>query len=109
MTAVRILLLTPFLPAQGASHGGGNYLGALAEGLRRRCELGVLHLSRPGEPRATASEWSWSASTPYEGAPSGASHRLKMLWRWRDRPLLAAKHQSAQMPLLLRRALPRIW
>lgn len=105
MTAVRILLLTPFLPAQGASHGGGNYLGALAEGLRRRCELGVLHLSRPGEPSATASEWSWSASAPYEGAPSGASHRLKMLWRWRDRPLLAAKHQSGQLPLLVRRAL----
>ena len=105
MTAVRILLLTPFLPAKGASHGGGNYLGALADGLRKRCQLGVLHLARPGEPRAAASEWTWSASAPYEGAPAGASHRLKMLWRWRARPLLAAKHQSAQLPTLARRAL----
>ena len=51
---MRILLLTPFLPDPEAPHGGGSYLGSLAEGLRTRAELGLVHLHHLGEPTAPA-------------------------------------------------------
>ena len=101
---MRILFLTPFLPDQGAHHGGGSYIGALAAGLRDRAELGLAYLGRPGDGAPDAATWSWSASVPYEGDPSGLGHRLKMLARWRGLPLLAAKHGSAAMRALLARA-----
>jgi glycosyltransferase involved in cell wall biosynthesis len=101
---VRILFLTPFLPDPGASHGGGSYVGALCEGLREHAELGLVHLDH-GDGRASAEAgWSWRQSARYEGAPAGVAHRLRMLWRWRDRPLLAAKYWQAKLPHLLARA-----
>ena len=33
-----------------AGHGGGSYLGALAEALAAHAELGLVHLAHPGEP-----------------------------------------------------------
>lgn len=101
---MRILFLTPFLPDQGAHHGGGSYIGALAAGLSERAELGLAYLGRPGDGAPDAATWSWSASAPYEGDPSGLGHRLKMLARWRSLPLLAAKHGSAAMSEVLERA-----
>jgi glycosyltransferase involved in cell wall biosynthesis len=101
---VRILLLTPFLPDPEAPHGGGSYLGSLAEGLRTRAELGLVHLHHLGEPTAREGHWSWQASADYQGAPKGAAHRLRMLWRWRSRPLLAGKYWHIELPRLLKRA-----
>ena len=101
---MRILLLTPFLPDPEAPHGGGSYLGSLAEGLRTRAELGLVHLHHLGEPTAREEHWSWQASADYQGAPKGAAHRLRMLWRWRSRPLLAGKYWHIELPRLLKRA-----
>ena len=101
---MRILFLTPFLPDQGAHHGGGSYIGALAAGLSERAELGLAYLGRQGDGAPDAATWSWSASAPYEGDPTGLGHRLKMLARWRSLPLLAAKHGSAAMSEVLERA-----
>ncbi|HEB53248.1 MAG TPA: glycosyltransferase [bacterium] len=97
---MRILFLTPFLPDPAAGHGGGSYLGALAEGLAKHAELGLVHLSHAsdGVPQDL---WSWRAAAAYPGEPRGAVHRLRMLRRWLSRPLLAAKyHQPAILPLL---------
>lgn len=98
---MRILFLTPFLPDPGASHGGGSYVGALCEGLREHAELGLVHLEH-GDGRASAEAgWTWRKSAPYTGGPGGGLHRLRMLWRWRDRPLLAAKYWHRAIPQLL--------
>ena len=101
---MRILFLTPFLPDPDASHGGGSYIGSLAEGLRSEAELGLVHLQHPAEGAANPSRWQWRASADYQGAPSGAAHRLRMLWRWRSRPLLVAKYWQAELPAILERA-----
>ena len=98
---MRILFLTPFLPDPGASHGGGSYVGALCEGLREHAELGLVHLEH-GDGRASAEAgWAWRKSATYTGGPGGGLHRLRMLWRWRDRPLLAAKYWHRAIPQLL--------
>ncbi|MCK5940891.1 MAG: glycosyltransferase, partial [Planctomycetes bacterium] len=102
---MRILLLTPFLPDPAASHGGGSYVGALADGLRAHAELGLVHLSHGDERDAAGSGWSWRQEAPYQGRPDGMAHRLRMLWRWRDRPLLAAKYWQPRIPALLQRAI----
>lgn len=98
---MRILFLTPFLPDPGASHGGGSYVGTLCEGLREHAELGLVHLVHGDERPEAQAGWAWRQGVPYQGAPRGAMHRLRMLWRWRDRPLLAAKHWQAAVPQLL--------
>ncbi|MFT4512427.1 MAG: hypothetical protein ACI89X_000208 [Planctomycetota bacterium] len=89
---MRILFLTPFLPDPAASHGGGSYLGALAEGLKEKAELGLVSLRHANEGLGPDTTWSWQGSADYAGAPRGMTHRLRMLWRWRNRPLLAAKY-----------------
>ena len=102
---MRILFLTPFLPDPGASHGGGSYIGALADGLRDGSELGLLHLHHAGQDQLPDSKWHWQASAPYLGAPTGLSHRLRMLWQWRSRPLLAAKYWQPELVAQAKRAI----
>jgi len=101
---VRILFLTPFAPDPVAPHGGGSYLGALAGALAARAELGIVHLQHAQERTPDAAHWQWQRAAPYDGDPganNSAQHRLRMLWRWRRRPLLAAKYwQPALIPLL---------
>jgi|GEM_PF-5672844 len=102
--AVRILLLTPFLPCARASHGGGSYVGSICDALRRRAELGLLHIKHPGEAAAEQADWSWIGSAEYQGAPGGPGQRLRMLWQWRKQPLLIAKYGSAKIAGLIERA-----
>ncbi|MEC9047523.1 MAG: glycosyltransferase family 4 protein [Planctomycetota bacterium] len=87
--------MTPFLPDSRAAHGGGSYLGAICEALSRQADLGLVSLQHPGEPTPASATWAWSGGAAYDGAPRGATHRLRMLWRWRRQPLLVAKHSSA--------------
>jgi len=94
---VRILFLTPFLPNPAASHGGGSYLGSLAEGLQDHAELGLVNLKHAGEGVGSEGTWSWQGNAPYSGVPRGTSHRLRMLWRWRNRPLLASKYWQPEL------------
>ncbi len=79
-------------------------MGALCEELAAHAELGLVHLRHPGEGAQTAVPWSYRDGAPYEGSPSGLGHSLKMLWRWRDLPLLAAKHYHAAMAGVIARA-----
>jgi glycosyltransferase involved in cell wall biosynthesis len=102
---VRILFLTPFLPNPEASHGGGSYLGALAAGLREHAELGLVHLRHPDEGPVDPSVWNWQACSDYVGTPRGRGHQSRMLWRWRNRPLLVAKYWQPQLLAHIRRAL----
>ncbi|MFK7742680.1 MAG: glycosyltransferase [Planctomycetota bacterium] len=121
---MRILFVTPFLPHPEASHGGGSYVGALASAMGKRDELGLVHLSgesdgdRPGDGSggARGALWSWQAGAAYQGdgtrrrcggptsRRSAAAHRARMLWRWRRKPLLAAKYWQPTMAGLLARA-----
>ena len=101
---MRILFLTPFLPDEQASHGGGSYVGAICKSLRKRAELGLVHIQHLGEAPQQPSDWSWLGAARYEGAPGSPGHALRMLWRWRAQPLLVAKYQSAAIPALIERA-----
>lgn len=101
---MRILLLTPFLPSVRAPHGGGAYLGALARGLAAHVELGLVHLAHANEPAPEPDLWRFTASAPYVGGGGGPGHRLRMLWRWRRKPLLVAKYWQPSLRTALRRA-----
>lgn len=107
---MRILLVAPFLPHRRAPHGGGVYLAALAESLGRRSQLGLAALMRPEETQLVADPqptWSWQGLLPFAERPPGRGrrrHQLRMLWRWRNQPLVAAKHWHAELPALLQRA-----
>lgn len=101
---MRILFLTPFLPDPAATHGGGSYVGSLADGLKGTAELGLVYLRHPGEGPANDATWQWHASAGYRGTPKGLAHRLRMLWRWRSQPLLAAKYWQPELVALLARA-----
>lgn len=101
---MRILFLTPFLPDQAAAHGGGSYVGSLAEELNGTAELGLVYLRHQDEGPANDATWQWHAGADYQGTPKGLAHRLRMLWRWRSRPLLAAKYWQAEVVALLARA-----
>lgn len=94
---MRILFLTPFLPDPAASHGGGSYLGALAEGLQDRAELGLVNLRHGNEAAGPATTWSWQRHAAYAGTPRGLLHRGRMLWRWRNQPLLVAKYWQPEL------------
>lgn len=101
---MRILFLTPFLPDPVANHGGGRYVGCLAAAMAKHADVGLVHLSHPGETAPGDACWSWRRELPYLGAPppqARLAHRLKLLWRWRRDPLLAAKHWHPAMPTLL--------
>lgn len=107
---MRVLLLSPFVPSVRAPHGGGVYLATLCRALARRASIGLAAFTRPGEPPATGDgSWAWQGVIPLEDRPVGGSislqtHRLRMLWRWRRSPLVAAKHWDPRMPVLLERA-----
>lgn len=94
---MRILFLTPFLPNPAASHGGGSYLGSLAEGLQDQAELGLVNLRHADEGVGPETTWSWQGNAAYAGVPRGMTHRLRMLWRWRTRPILAAKYWQPEL------------
>ncbi|MCA8965039.1 MAG: glycosyltransferase [Planctomycetes bacterium] len=108
---MRILFLTPFLPAPDAHHGGGIYLSALAAALARQAEIGLCALLHPEEELSLQhhpAPWSWHGSAPLPQRPLRAGrrrHQLRMLWRWRRMPLGAAKHWQPELVPLLQRAL----
>lgn len=107
---MRILLVTPFLPARDAEHGGGVYLGTLAAALAAKAELGLVALVRPGEAARLARDQGPFAKVypvPIHERPGGRGrrrHQLRMLWQWRRLPLVAAKHWQDDMPAALARA-----
>jgi glycosyltransferase involved in cell wall biosynthesis len=104
---MRILLLSPFLPDRAASHGGGIYLASLADALAKRAAVGLVALTRvPGTADQTAptGPWNWSRTLALPDSPDDRrriSHRLRMLWRWRRLPLVAAKHWHPELPRTL--------
>lgn len=105
---MRVLVLSPFVPSASAGHGGGVYLGALCEGLARRAIVGLTGFARTSDSLDDG-PWSWHEVLPLEDRPArgGVSlhaHRVRMLWRWRRLPLVAAKHWDPRMPALLDRA-----
>ena len=46
---MRLIVLTPFIPLEGSSHGGGVYLHALLGALARRVEIGLIALCTAAE------------------------------------------------------------
>jgi polysaccharide biosynthesis protein PslH len=100
---MRILLVTPFLPAQDAEHGGGVYLGTLAAALAAKAELALVALVRPTEAKRLARRQAPFAKVypvPFRERPGGRGrrqHQLRMLWQWRRLPLVAAKHWQPDM------------
>jgi glycosyltransferase involved in cell wall biosynthesis len=101
---MRLLLLTPFLPHAGAAHGGGVYLHALSQALRRHAELGLVALVDPVDNLQLPAErqhWSWLQTAEHPGHRRSLPDRARTLWRWTRRPLVAAKcWQPALRPLL---------
>lgn len=104
---LRLLLVTPFLPDPGSSHGGGSYLGSLCRGLAEHADLGLVTLLQPGEQvRQAGGPWHSVHSLPYLGRrhPRSVRHALTMGFRCllRRLPLVAAKHWHPKLPELLR-------
>lgn len=98
---MRLLLLTPFAPDIQATHGGGAYLGHLLVELGRLAEVGVVAQVAPAEAErwaAASRDWAFARAVPFVARPGGLArvpHTLAMLWRWRQLPLVAAKHHDA--------------
>jgi len=107
---MRILLVTPFLPARDAEHGGGVYLGSLATALAEQAAVALVALVRPAEAERLAQSQGPFAKVypvPFRERPQGRGrrrHQLQMLWHWRSLPLVAAKHWHPDMPAMLARA-----
>ncbi len=109
---MRLLVVTPFLPDPAAAHGGGSYLASLLSGLAEQAEVGLVALvSRDEELRVSdqspaAIRQGYFLRRPDRHAGwAGLLDRLRMLWRWRRQPLVAAKHWHPGMPALLARAI----
>lgn len=98
---MRVLFVTPFPIAIGASHGGGSYLGALIDAMQKQAEVGLacLDATPPSTPVARADLW--LARHPLQHGMAG---RLANLWRWRSSPLVAAKAWNPELARLLRQA-----
>lgn len=82
-------------------------MGCLAASMAKHAELGLVHLSHPGESVAADDTWRWRRELPYVGSPPSqgrAAHRMRLLWRWRSSPLLAAKHWHPDLPGVLAEA-----
>jgi len=107
---MRILLVTPFLPYSGARHAGGFVLSTLAKGLAAHAEVGLAAIASRQEQQILAAEpspWSWSTTALADQRPGGLARlpfQLRMLWRWRNTPLGAAKSANAAMAAALQRA-----
>lgn len=106
---MRILLVTPFLPHSGAPHGGGIILDTMSRGLTARAEVGLVAIATPEEEVSLAGRmapWSWMATAKAAVRPDRfrLPHKLRMLWRWRTMPLVAAKYASTAMTDVLGRA-----
>lgn len=100
---VRILFVTPFVPAATARNGGSAYLAALANGLSRHATIGLAALASESAPPAPP--WAWLGTTP--NPPSQRTSwrgRLGTLWHWRHLPLVAAKAYHRDFGRLLHRA-----
>lgn len=108
---MRILFVTPFLPTPQATHGGGIYLSAFAAALSRQAEVGICALINPQERASLddpAAPWRWRGWAALPQRPSGKGkvrHQLRMLWRWRRMPLVAAKSWQPRFVPELHRAL----
>ncbi|MBL8750468.1 MAG: glycosyltransferase [Planctomycetes bacterium] len=102
-------MLAPFVPSLRATHGGGIYLATLAQALKHHAELGLVALTHDPAPTDRPDpEWSWQATALLprrRRGSAGLPHRMRMLWRWRSLPLVAAKHWQPTMPTLLGRAI----
>ncbi|MEY4831547.1 MAG: hypothetical protein RLZZ562_3343 [Planctomycetota bacterium] len=110
---MRLLLVAPFLPDVRASHGGGNYLGALCQALGAKTELALAAQLRPEEERTLqvlgTSPFVRAWTVPAAPRPTGLArglHQLRMLARWgiAGEPLVAAKFGTAAMRHAVRRA-----
>jgi glycosyltransferase involved in cell wall biosynthesis len=94
---MRLLFLTPFPPDPRAPHGGGAYLGHVLGALAKQAEVGVLALANDeemGRWQSLDPSWRWRAAVPSPARPHSwrrVPHTLRMLWRWRRLPLVAAK------------------
>ena len=73
--------------------------------MKEQAELGLVHIRHPGESLTPNTTFSWQSSASYGGAPTGAGHQLRMLWLWRNRPLLAAKYWQPQLRKHLQHAI----
>jgi glycosyltransferase involved in cell wall biosynthesis len=108
---MRILLLSPFLPDRAAPHGGGIYLATLAQALAQHAEVGLVAILRPEEEdrlRTDPTPWRWTGTVPLRERPTGKGrrrHQLRMLWRWRQLPLVAAKYWDPRAVTTIQRAL----
>lgn len=107
---MRLLFLTPFPPDPQATHGGGAYLGHVLDALVQHAEVGVLALANEeemGRWQSVGPAWRWRAAVPCPSRPRGwrrLPHALRMLWRWRHLPLVAAKAAHPTLPGWIARA-----
>jgi glycosyltransferase involved in cell wall biosynthesis len=112
--AVRILVVSPFCPHAGATHGGGVYAHALLAALARRAEIALVAACTRAEaesataPPAGLCESHLVVHRPLaeRGGVARLSQRLGLLWQWgvRGLPLSAAKARSRPLRQVLRRA-----
>lgn len=106
---MRLLVVTPSLPHPRATHGGGVYVGAMLDSLRRRAEVELVSFRARGEVELAAElakDFADVRTVPRRQGPARyPHHQIHMLWQWAGgRPLVAAKHWSPQMARALRRA-----
>ena len=107
---MRILLVTPFLPRPDGDHGGGVVLGSLARGLAKHAEIGLASIAGPqkeNHTQSTSRDFDWLGTVPGPRRPTGwrlLPQKLRMLWRWRELPLVAGKIAHVDLPELLERA-----
>ena len=101
------------MPDVRASHGGGNYLGALCQALGAKTELALAAQLRPDEEQSLSarglSPFMRAWTVPATPRPTGLArglHQVRMLARWglAGEPLVAAKFGTAAMRENVRRA-----
>lgn len=105
--AVRLLYATPFLPHEGADHGGGAYLAALLGALAARADVALVSFATDAELRARTAPAGRLASVDLvartlRGEGSRPRHALRMLARFvAGTPIAAAKFTSRTMAAAL--------
>lgn len=105
---MRLLFVAPFVPDRRAPHGGGAYVAQVLAGLAPMAELGLVALQQPGDPDTpSAVPLAWSATIPRRRRRrglAGAVDSAAMAWRWRNAPLVAAKHWDDRLVAAIARA-----